>query len=124
MEAEEPIEEPVRLETIAAGSASELFDISLEKVLANIADPNTEAESKRTITVKVVFRPTKMRESAEVTVEVTEKLAPLKPQDALLFVGRSRGRHVAVEHDPRQTRMFNDEEKPGLVSVPSHKESK
>lgn len=46
-------EVPVTLVSIGGGAAVELFDIELERVLANIKDVNTDPKTRRRITLVV-----------------------------------------------------------------------
>jgi hypothetical protein len=113
--------EPVRLDTIGGGSALELFDIELGKVLENIADINTEAEAVRTVTITVKIYPGQLRDNAEIEVGSTCKLAPIRPADAVLFFGRQNGRRVAVEHDPRQAGLFDQPKDTTVVDITAAK---
>lgn len=115
---ETPVDEIVRLDTIGCGAALELFDIELGRVLENIADVNTEAEAKRTITLTVKIKPNKMREAGEIEIACESKLAPARPADAVLFFGKRGGRRIAVEHDPRQMGMFDKHDRPTVVPMP------
>lgn len=66
----------ILLSEIKEGALQERFEMSLKKVLNNIADPNTEAQKKRTIVIKLEFEPDQLREETNLTFEVTEKMAP------------------------------------------------
>lgn len=59
---------PLTLDTICEGGVPEVFERELRAVLNNIADPNTEAEKVRGITLKFSFRPTEDRLGASVTL--------------------------------------------------------
>lgn len=110
---------PVTLETIGGGAARERFAEEWDKVLENIADPNTDPEKKRTITIEVTVFPNKARDAADVTIASSRKLAPVTPADATVFFGKVNGRRVAVEHDPKQGNLFDDESAPkGPKAVP------
>jgi len=117
-------DELVRLDTIACGAAVELFDMELQKILANIADPNTDPEKVRSITIKVSIFPNKARDSAEVVVGSGSKIVPVQPAAAVVFFGKKEGRRVAVEHDPRQTGLFDSSNKPTLVPLRGGEEQK
>lgn len=97
----------VTLDTIGSGALIELFDAELARVLDNITDPNTEAKQKRTITVKVTFAPNENRDLADVNLTCNSKLAGIKTVGTRLYVGKTRGKLVAVENDPRQTALFD-----------------
>lgn len=106
---------PARLDTLGCGALLELFDIELARVLENIADPNTDADAARAITLKVVFVPDKTRQAMQTRMSVVSKLAPVARVESTLFLGRLGGRLVAVEHDPRQL-TFPDFSEPAPVA--------
>ncbi|MEK5479915.1 hypothetical protein NYE70_23755 [Paenibacillus sp. FSL R5-0407] len=47
----------IKLESLADGSISERFNQELQKVLINIADPNTEAKTTRKINISLTIKP-------------------------------------------------------------------
>lgn len=106
----------VTLDTIGSGALVELFDAELARVLENITDPNTEAKTRRTITVKVSFAPNENRDLADVNLTCSSKLAGIKTVGTRLYVGKTRGKLVAVENDPRQTALF-DQPQPARPSA-------
>ena len=74
---EEMKSQRVGLETIANGAAPVLFREQLDKVLANIHDPGTRPEVKRSIVLTVVLEPDKEnRDEIAVSVAAVAKLAP------------------------------------------------
>lgn len=99
--------ENVSLAELGNGAAVELFGAELERVLKNIADPNTEAEAKRQIVVKVTMKPNEDRDVVTTLIDVRAKLAPAKPHGTVLFTGRDRsGEFRAIERNQRD--MFED----------------
>lgn len=109
---------PVSLATIAAGGAGELWQRELADVLKNIADVNTDAKSKRVITLAVTIVPNEERTIGDAVVSITSKVAPVKRLKTILYMGRRDGRLVAVESNPKQQSMF-DERPPGPVAMPA-----
>lgn len=103
------------LDSLANGALAELFAAELAKVLANIADPNTDEKAKRTISMSVVFKP-EARDVAHVDLKCTSKLASLLTVRTQVFMGKQQGKLVAVENDPRQSNLF-DQDKPRLAAV-------
>lgn len=101
----------VTLDTIGGGALNELFSAELSRVLSNITDPNTDTGTKRAITITVKFKPNRDRDVADVELTCTSKLAGIMTVSTQLFVGKQGGRLIAVESDPRQSRLFDD---PGL----------
>lgn len=103
-------QQSVSLANLAAGAAVELFDEELRKALANILDPNTEAESTRTITLKVTIKPNDLREMGAVAIEATSKLAPYKGTGTQIYIGSKGNDPVAFEWNPKQTSLFQPEQ--------------
>lgn len=110
-----PQEHSVTLDTIGGGALSELFAMELARILANIADPNTDEKTKRRIDISVSFKP-KDRGVADVEMTCTAKLAPISKVSTQVFMGRVAGKLVAVENDPRQSSLF-DQPKPLSVAA-------
>jgi len=105
----------VTLENIGNGALAELFEEELRRVLENIADPNTSAEATRVINMSVTLKPKKDRKSADVGITCSAKLAGVVTFQTTFFMGTQGGKLVAVESDPRQAGLF-DENKPQLVA--------
>lgn len=104
----------VTLETIGGGAVAELFGVELAKVLANIADVNTDPKAKREINIKIVLKPKADRDVVDTDLKVNSKLASVNTVNTQLFVGRHSGKLIAVESDPRQGGLF-DQPKPQLA---------
>lgn len=113
----------ISLPTVANGAASELFEEELKKVIANIMDVNTEANVKRSITLKMTIQPGMDRDSAAMKFEASSKLAPQLGVSTSMFIGVQAGEFVAVENDPKQMQLQLDEaNKP--ASFPAADDSK
>lgn len=110
------MEEEVTLATVGGGALVELFGAELARVLSNIADPNTKATAKRVIKMDVSFFPNKDRNASEITLKCVSVLAGIETVDGHLYIGKRGGKLVAVENDPKQSRLF-DQERPGLQAV-------
>ena len=106
----------VTLETIGGGALCELFDAELARILSNITDPNTDTTSKRVMTIQIKFKPNRDRDIADVDIACSSKLAGIMTVSTQLFMGRQRGQLIAVESDPRQTKLF-DEPRPTAVAA-------
>ncbi|MBJ6362129.1 hypothetical protein ACFOQM_12585 [Paenibacillus sp. GCM10012307] len=63
---------------LAGGALSEKINIELQKLAANVLDANTEAEAKRSVTIKIAVKPDEKREIGKTEVSVTSSLAPSK----------------------------------------------
>jgi len=98
---------PVTLSTLGNGAVEELFQEELERVLRNIADPNTVPTAVREISLKVKIAPNKDRAVGEVQVIPSSKLAPAHQFDTVVYMGRHQGRLIAQEHNPTQLSFEN-----------------
>ena len=78
----------VNLETFAGGALQEKFDDAMDKVLANMLDPNTPWKNKRKITVEVTLEQNEDRDDTTVNVSVVPKLAPVKPIGTRMAIGK------------------------------------
>lgn len=102
-------EEIVTLASVGNGAALELFEYELRKVIANIGDVNTSPKKKRSITIKLDIQPSDTREIGYYNIEVSSKLAPVKPVESTMYFGKDRttGQVVAVQHNPSQPDLYN-----------------
>ena len=101
------MEQPVTIYTLGNGVLGELFDRELERVVVDILDLNTDAEAKRTITVKVTIAPDKNRGFGTALIEVSSALGKPKPAGTTMYFGRKNGKIIAVENLPKQSEMFD-----------------
>ncbi|EQA5419167.1 hypothetical protein ACX35F_000466 [Enterococcus hirae] len=77
------------LSTIGEGALQERFIASMEKVIENILDLNTEATKKRSITIQLDFTPDEYREVTNIEMQTKEKLVPRTQVLARKIVNRS-----------------------------------
>lgn len=99
--------EMLSLENIGRGAAIEKFQDSLERVIENIVNPNTQPDKARKITLEVTFKPGKNdRSRCAVTVNSKETLAPLTEFETIVDVGMENGVPEATEFAPRQSGLF------------------
>lgn len=97
----------VSLITLNQGAAVELFDTELRKLIANIADLQTEATVTRTIQLTVKVKPVESRKEAAVELSIVSKQAPQKHARSSVWFGKVEGVVVAVQTDPNQGRLFD-----------------
>jgi len=90
----------VSLETLKGGAAVQLFDEELQKVLANIMDPNTEAGAVRSVRLEIKIKPDKDRSGGSVEIIPSCKLAPAVALGTRMFFGKKGGKVLAFEHNP------------------------
>ncbi|WEU69519.1 replication terminator protein [Latilactobacillus phage TMW 1.1365 P2] len=76
------------LSKIAGGGAQEQFTAELKKIADNILDLNTEAKTKRKLTMDLVFIPNDKRDAVQVEVAVKSKLAPQVSVATTMLLGR------------------------------------
>ncbi len=88
----------IRLEELAGGAVAERFGIELQKVLANIADPNTDASKKRSIAVTLSLQGDDNRDVILVDISTKVTLAPAKSVGTKFTIGKDRdGKVVGAE---------------------------
>lgn len=95
------------LSSLAGGALEMRFQEELAKLLANIDDPNTPAERKRELNIRLAFAPSKSRREIGVTMSVVPKLAQHEPLETNTWLAfdASTGAYVAKEHNPNQARI-------------------
>ncbi|GKX29041.1 hypothetical protein SH1V18_15210 [Vallitalea longa] len=100
---------------MAQGALIEQFDAEFEKVLDNIADPNTPAEKARKIQIVLSLKPSSSRRTANIEFQTKSTLVPADKLKTEIAIGRdSDGRLVAEEFTggiPGQMKINLDEEK-------------
>ena len=65
-----------QLDELMDGALTERFNLEMERVLANVFDPNTDAKAKRQIQIVIDIKPNERRDAAEFKVDVKSKIAP------------------------------------------------
>jgi hypothetical protein len=90
---------------IADGAAEELFTNALDKVLANLVDPNTDWKKGRRITLTFDFSTDEERRVGDVEIACSAKLAGVKGVNVGIYIGKHEGVLTAVEA-PKQEEMF------------------
>ena len=64
---------------MAMGAITEITDYEVERVVANIMDPNTAATAKRKITITLTFAPDDYRQQIGMDAQAKTTLAPIQP---------------------------------------------
>ncbi len=77
------------LSDLAQGAIQEKLDYELNKIFENIHDPNTEATDKRTVTIKLDFKPDDNRQTVSVDSNFTTKLANVKGVATTVLTGKN-----------------------------------
>lgn len=77
----------INLEALAGGAFAEKLNEALIQVADNIQNPNTEATTRRQITVTIKFTPNKTRQLVNTQIAVTTKLAATEAIDTQMIMG-------------------------------------
>ena len=81
--------EKLTLATLCGGAVQEKFNRALERVGRNILDPNVVPDKKRTVTLKVTFKPTDYnQEDVVVSADVSYTLSPELGVTTQMYVSR------------------------------------
>jgi len=105
----DPLQEPqlIDIATVSDGALVEASGLKLAEVLANIADPNTPASSKREITLTLTLTPDVDRTKISTAFTCKAKLASFLPATGQIFMGKDEdGNLYALDRDPRQRNLF------------------
>lgn len=88
----------LNLAEMAQGAFIEQFARELDKVLENIADPNTDALTARKITLTATIKADENRELATFTAQCKSTLVPPKAQGTVIIIDRDNdGKVVGAE---------------------------
>lgn len=79
------VQAKINLEALAGGAFAEKLNEALMQVAENIQNPNTEATTKRQITVNIKFTPNKTRQMVGTQIAVTTKLAATEAIDTQML---------------------------------------
>ena len=79
----------VSLEQIMGGGLQEQFGKSFDRVIENLADPNTSFKEARKITIELKFTQNEVRDDVSCAVSVKEKLAAQAPMQTAFVVGKN-----------------------------------
>lgn len=77
----------IDLNSVANGALLEMTNLELQKVFENIADVNTKATNKRSITIQLDFTPDKQRSVISTDINVRSKLAGRAATSTNFLVG-------------------------------------
>lgn len=87
------------LAAFAGGAVSERIQDAIQKVYENIADPNTEVDKTRKLTIELIFKPSKTdREMVDVQVVAKTTLQPRKAINSTMVIAKDgNGKVMAQE---------------------------
>lgn len=86
----------INLEKLAGGAFTEKLNEALAQVAENIQNPNTDASTKRGITINIKFQPSKNREMVSTTIQVTTKLAATEAIETQMIMGTTRAGEIQI----------------------------
>jgi hypothetical protein len=101
--------ETINLGNLCGGAALEVFEDAVAKIMANIADINTDPTQKREIVLKFSFKPSESREVGEAMVKCETKLASIKAAKGNFFLAKRGGQVKGYAQNPRQEALFATE---------------
>jgi hypothetical protein len=111
----------IKLEELADGAFEENVQKAIEKVVANLLDPNTPWKNKRSVTAKISFTQNEDRDDSTCDISVETKLAPVKPVGTRFAIGKDlKTGEVFAEEYGKQIRgqmTINDVQEPKTVVV-------
>lgn len=112
---EKPID--LQLSELANGAVQEKLDGELQKLFANIHDPNTAATAKRGVTIKLEFKPDETRKVISLSSDFTTKLAPVEGVATTVLTGKDLTTGKVEAHElkseaPGQTYIDTDTGQP------------
>lgn len=88
----------VDLNDFANGAVAERFNYELQKLLENIADPNTDHKVKRKLQMNLTLETNEERELANVTIQVKSTPAPRKNVGSVILIDKDdKGKTVGAE---------------------------
>lgn len=102
------------------GGVRERIQIEFDKVIDNIINPNTDANKKRVINLKIELSPDAERQTIGVSFLADSKLVPMNSIKTAIYLGAdpNTGEVAAIEMTPQipgQTDLNQGEQKPGKV---------
>lgn len=88
----------VNLNTFAEGALAERVNTELQKILTNIADPNTDAKKARKLTLTITLKGDEKRDVVFASVVAKSTLAPAKEIESKLIMDLdSKGKVTGAE---------------------------
>lgn len=90
----------IKIASLARGALEERAAEELQKVLENIADPNTDWKKVRKVTIELALKPMdEERDRIALAIKTKSSVQPYKPISTQLFMGiDGRGNVIAEEY--------------------------
>lgn len=104
------------------GAIKERADLEMAKIVANIADPNTDAKKKRKLMIELTVSADDKRQNLVVDTLVKSKLEPVAPLRSSLYLTKDEeNQPCAVEMTaqvPGQMNLYGEEQaKPNIIPL-------
>ena len=89
----------LNIQKLKGGACIRQFNAELQRAVANILDPNTDAKAKRKVTLTLTMAPNEARNMADISVAVKASLCPQSPvaTGATMGVNVETGEQTAFE---------------------------
>lgn len=103
----------LNIASIAKGALVEQAEGEIQRVLDNIADPNTDSKKARKVTITLTFKPAN-REAASVDIQTKSSIVPYNAVTTQIYMGVGNdGKVVAAEYEkgtiPGQEKIVDTE---------------
>lgn len=104
--------EYISFDRMCGSAVMENFTEELREIMRNIADPNTDPEKARTLTIKLTFKPDKGRRGIKATVLMDHKLAPRLANETMLLLGKNlRNGRIEMRELGDESQVISTQEK-------------
>lgn len=78
----------ISFDRMCGSGALESFTDEIRDIAENIANPNTDPEKSRTLTIKLTFKPDKSRQAVKTSVSMNSSLAPRLANETMFLLGK------------------------------------
>lgn len=97
------------LDELIDGALTERFNHEMNRVLANVFDPNTNPKAKRQIQIIIDITPNDRRDAAELKIDVKSKTAPPVAITQTVF--------IQMDDDGKMTATEMTNQVPGQINM-------
>ena len=105
----------IELASFAGGAVEELFKNDLEKVIDNIADPNTSDKAARKLSIEFKFVPMEGRDLVGVEVKTKTTLAPTEGTKTKMVISAEGDMLVVAEYNNQIRGQMRVDEETGEI---------
>ena len=97
----------MNLDKFAGGELTRLIRKGINEILDNIRDEGTTPQARRTLTVKITFRPAKDRKNMKIQIETRVNKAPVRATETNMFIGQEFTGFLHVRRTDSRTNENN-----------------